>query len=475
VTVSRAPLALRPLVVALGVLPLLVDWIYRAVLHPRPFWAFVYDPEMIYVHEGLRLLSGHAPHNIDNPGIPVQVLTATIELFAGRLPGSLDTIRLSAYIVALILSSGAAALLERTLFREAPAPLAIAGLWTFFIAPAALEYDTILSPEILYFTVGALTLAALSSRKTPLLLGLSVGLCIATKFVFLAWVPAILAAIVVERRRLREVALGAGGILAGFIGATLPAADRYGQMAKWLWGIATHSGWYGRGPKELPHLRLTLIGYWELAIASKGWLLWCAFVVGLLLLARRRDRGLIAFGLVSIVASILMAMRTPTGRYLLPGALGVVALLGAVREIRPRLAAAAFTLALAIVGSAVVSDCRRHDRLIAEQGALRAEIDRAVARVRKPGDIIVFGWRTPEPSFALRFLALDRTWLAETDRRYPHEGLFDVEERRFHLPDGATRWDLLVLDRSGLGSVPEPVITAAPDIDRFAIVRRAKD
>jgi hypothetical protein len=51
----------RPFVIALGVLPLLVDWIYKALVHPRPFWAFYFDPELIYVQEGLRLLSGRAP------------------------------------------------------------------------------------------------------------------------------------------------------------------------------------------------------------------------------------------------------------------------------------------------------------------------------------------------------------------------------------------------------------------------------
>ncbi len=464
----------RPFVIVFGVVPLLIDWIYRVVLRPRPFWAFDYDPEMIYVQEGLRIFSGHAPVNIDNPGIPVQFLTAAIEWGVGRSPERVDAIRLSGYVLGLLFAIGAAVLLERTLFRESPAPLAIAGLWTFFMAPAALEYQVIWSPEILYFAIGALTLAALSSRKHAILIGLSVGLCIATKFVFLAWMPAVVAAVAVERRRVRDVSLAAGGIALGFIAATLPAADRYRDMGRWLWGMATHSGWYGRGPAELPHLRLTLIGYWEIAIACKAWLLWCAIVVGLLLLARRRDRGLIAFGCVAITGSVLMAMRTPTGRYFLPGALGVVALLGAVREIQPRLAAFVFTIGLGVVGWTVVDDCRAHDRLIAEQRSLREEIDRSVARIRRPGDVVVFGWRTPEPSFALRFLAFDREWIAETERLYPSEGHFNEDRRQFHLPAGAARWDVLVLNRSLLATVPEPVMAAAPDVGPFAIVRPAR-
>jgi hypothetical protein len=216
---------------------------------------------------------------------------------------------------------------------------------------------------------------------------------------------------------------------------------------------------------------LTLIGYWELALDNKPWLLWCAMVVGLLFLARRRDRGLMVFGSVAIVSSILMAVRTPTGRYLLPCALGVVALVGAIREIRPRLAMVAFILALAIVGKSVIVDCRIHERFIANQSALRTELERSVARIRKPGEIVIFGWRTPEPSFALRFLAFENEWLAETERLYPREGHFNVEERRFHLPAGAARWDVLVIERNSLGWVSEPVMQAAPDVGPFAIVR----
>lgn len=57
------------------------------------------------------------------------------------------------------------------------------------MAPMALDTDAIFSPELFFFPLGALTLAALSSRQRPFLIGLCAGLCVATKFVFLAWVP----------------------------------------------------------------------------------------------------------------------------------------------------------------------------------------------------------------------------------------------------------------------------------------------
>ena len=466
----------RSLVFVVGVLPLLADWLYKVILHPRPFWAFLYDPETFYIHDGMRLLSGRTPVNVDNPGTLVQLLTAAIEAFAGRSPPSVDAIRLSGYIVALLLSVIAAVLLERTLFREAPALLAIAGLWTFFMAPAALEYAAIWSPEILFFTVGALTLAALSTRRAPLVVGVCAGLCIGTKFVFLAWVPAVLLAIAIDRRRLRDVAQAALGIVAGFVAATLPVSPRYPDMARWLWSLASHSGWYGKGPAELPNVRLTIFGYWELALTCLPWIFWCALVLALQIAARRRDRMLMAFGVVAIATTILIGIRTPAGRYLLPAALGVVALMGAARGLRPSLATVVFVVASAVVVHAVIRDCRMHDRLIAEQTALRNGIDRSIARIRKPGEVVVFGWRRPEPSFALRVFAVDPTWLAETERLYPREGHFSgwngaahEWDGAVHLPAGAKRWDIMVLDRKL--EAPVPVIRGAPDIGPFAIVR----
>lgn len=457
-------------IVIAGILPLLVDWIYKVLLHPRPFWAFYYDPETIYVHDGLRLLSGRAPLNVDNPGTPVQLLTALIEFIAGRAPQSIDALRNAGYVVALLLVIGTGVLLERTLFRETPPLLAVAGLWTFFIAPAALQYQTIWSPEILFFPFGGLVLAALAARKSPMVIGLCAGLCIATKFVFLAWVPALLIALAFERRRIRDVAAAAGGIVAGFLLATLPAAARYGDMARWLWRLATRTGPYGSGSTAVPAIDSAARAFFDFAMNAKGWILWCAVVAIVLLIARRRERSLIIFGVVAIASTIVMAMRTPNGRYLLPAALGVVVLSAAAKEI-PH-ARAAFVMALLLMTKAVVDDCRSHDRLIAFHRALRDGIDRSVASIRKPGDIVVYGWRAPEPSFALRILATDEQWLEETKRLYPREGHFNDWMQQFHLPKGARRWEILVISRDVLPRVPVPVVSAAPDVGPFAIVRQ---
>ncbi|HWW61661.1 MAG TPA: hypothetical protein VN181_09860, partial [Thermoanaerobaculia bacterium] len=287
-------------------------------------------------------------------------------------------------------------------------------------------------------------------------------------FVFLAFVPALGVAVYVERRRIRHAGLG---VLCGFVAGTLPVASRYPEMARWLWRLVTRSGWYGKGPAEAPHLRLTLLGYYELALSCRLWILWSVIVVAIVILARRRDRAVMLFGLVAIATSIAMTARTPAARYILPAALGVVALIGAVRELKPAVSAIVFVVAAALAAEAVIHDVRVHDRLIADQTALRLQIDRTIARIARPNDVITFGWRTPQPSFALRIFARDERWIAETERLYPRIGHVNTWEGRFYLPAGATKWDLLVIERGLWPWIPNGGVRTAADVGPYIIVR----
>jgi hypothetical protein len=133
---ARAPLA---------ILPIAVELFVKLAVYPRPFWVHDYDPEAIYFYQSLRILGGHAPLNVDHPGIPVQLLGALIALFTGRSPLQFDAFRLAAYIVSFALTAVAAVAVTRTLFRDASPWLAVAGVWTYFLAPMALERDLIFS------------------------------------------------------------------------------------------------------------------------------------------------------------------------------------------------------------------------------------------------------------------------------------------------------------------------------------------
>src|SRR5205814_2494173 len=134
--------------VLVAALPLLVNWTAKAVIDPRPFWVHYYDPETIYFYDGLRMAELHAPHAADNPGTPLQVMSAAISLVTGRTPFAIDAFRLAGYTLALLLTIATMALIVR--FNSSPC-LTIALIWTYFLAPSAFERDVVWSPEILYF------------------------------------------------------------------------------------------------------------------------------------------------------------------------------------------------------------------------------------------------------------------------------------------------------------------------------------
>ena len=118
----------------------------QAVIRPRPFWAFYYDPETIYLYDGLRLLRGQTPVNTDNPATVVQLLSAAILAPLAHTPFVIDTFRSAAYVVALALNAAAVYLLMRTVLRDTPELVRIAAVWGFLAFPAVLEYNTVWSP-----------------------------------------------------------------------------------------------------------------------------------------------------------------------------------------------------------------------------------------------------------------------------------------------------------------------------------------
>ncbi len=151
------------LILALAFLPVAGAWAYKAFARPRPFWVFYFDPEIAYFHGSRQLLMGRAPQELAHPGIPLYVLGSAILLGTGQDPTSVPAFLRVGYVLALALAAGGGLLLLRTVLRDLPPMLQVAGLWTYFICPSAMEYLTVWSPEILFFAFGALALASLWS------------------------------------------------------------------------------------------------------------------------------------------------------------------------------------------------------------------------------------------------------------------------------------------------------------------------
>src|SRR5207253_10211680 len=122
----------------------------------RPFWIYFYDPETIYFYDGMRIARGLVPAHADNPGTPLQMISAAIVALTGRTPLRYEAFLAVAHAVIVIAVFLGMLLLLEGLLRGV-APLAqLAVLWTFWLAPKAVERDAIWSPEAFYLLFGAI-------------------------------------------------------------------------------------------------------------------------------------------------------------------------------------------------------------------------------------------------------------------------------------------------------------------------------
>ena len=202
-----------------------------------------------------------------------------------------------------------------------------------------------------------------------------------------------------------------------------------------------------------------------LVVTSRVWLLCAVLVVVLAMVHYRREQlPLIVFVVCAIVFTLLGARANPSFRYLLPAALAMVVLLasGAAPASGAEMPAAgsgrrstfiAITalFALAMI-KGIVNDVSAHRRRIESGLALHDAIVRAAPR----DGIVIYSWRVPMPSFALRVMTNERRDHDEIATRWPREGHFNDWTREIVLPPGAKRWDYLVISPELLRVFPEP-------------------
>lgn len=446
-----------------AIAPAAVVWVEKVVLHPRPVAVAYADPEVYFFYDSLRLVLGTAPHNVDHPGTPVQLLGAIVLRFTGATPLAIEAYRNAMYTIALALNALAVLFLLRTLLRRATPLGAIAAIWTFWICPAAVRHVAIWSPEAIYFLVAGLAAAALHayvSERSPARaawLGAAIGLCIATKFVFVAWA---VAAVAILLPRWKDIAAFIGGAGAAFVIATLPAITRYDAMFRWLVALATRRDWYGRTQPAAATGSVAA----DLASAvmhAKAWHLWIAIaVIAAFLLGRR---AIVLFGVIAIAANYAMAAKgiVPKAvdsfgdiryRYVLPAAAAAMLLIAeACRNRRtPRLLLLGAAGILVIKASS--SEIRTHRTIVAEGAEHRAAIETAVKRFAPPGAVIVYDG-AEVPSYALRAHTYgEERFLRMVEQGYPHDAhMYDFIT---YLPHGAARWDLFVIRPSMLPRSP---------------------
>ena len=338
---------MRRTAAALAGLPLLLSTLVAVLSMARgPFfqWAWT-DPEYSYLLSALTMAERSTPHHIDHPGTPLQVLGAGVLRATDLLPHRPAGVNLrdrvlrdpehylAAFGVALALLCSLVLYVTGYVVWNATGSLlcALAFQLTPFLSWPVVASLYRVEPEPLLLAIGLCVGAGVvavaenpSARRWPLILGILLGIGIATKILFAVVAAVPLVALTTGRGRLR-FSLAAGLSLALSI---LPIWPEMPRLMRWLIAIGSHSGYYGKGaatvvewPTYLSNLR-HMPGHEPLMFALAG--------ASLLLIAipttrprptdnRTLMRTLLAIGGAQVLLAVVVA-KHPRPHYLIPGA-----------------------------------------------------------------------------------------------------------------------------------------------------------
>lgn len=452
---------------ACAIAPAFVVWVLKVAVWPRAFWHYFFDPEALYVQSGIELLRDGRPLNVDNPGTPVQLLSALGALLSGRSPESIDAIRHLGYVFALLFAVAGCWWLIRAVRRETGDAGAVAVCWAVFAIPQALWRWTIWSPEALFpglllFGLGLLWWALSDpTHRRMLVFGGVIGLAVATKFTFLVWVPAAFVAVAfragIDRDERVAYCLSLlAGVGAGFLLGTVVVVTRYGEMFRFLLS-------QGEGGDVTRGAVLSVATAWY-----GGMLL--LFAVGAVLVLsslesrseeRRVARAVCAGGVALLAFGLISASNL---RYLIPSsaALGAWVLgISCMAHRWPRARLLVVPVVLALLARQSWIDVSDHRELIANCELLRERIDAAVDEVgpndREP--VVAYGGRAPHPALALLMYTQTSGERQALAQAVGNAGMYDPRAREVVLPGASRDVDVLVLEQDEFDQLPFTVGT----------------
>lgn len=379
------------------------------------------DPEYMYVLSGITIAEGGTPYHIDNPGTPLQVMAATVfravDLCAPGTRGAsfrdrvlLDPERYLAALQAVVVAVVAAALWAAgAVVWRATGSVACAAafqLTPFLSLQAPLTLYRV-APEPLLLACGLSMAAALvaaaeapGARRWPIVLGILWGVGTATKVPFAMTALAPLAALPGWRARFRCAACA----LLTLAACLLPVWSELPRFARWLYGIATHTGYYGSGRAGVVDGgEWVRAAAWLLAQEPVMTLLAAATPVAAWTLRARTDlraRLRVALGVVATqLALVGLVAKHPHAHYLVPGAalVGATVVL-ALRSVAGWTAAIVRVLSMLALSIAVARVAPYVPLFAAKSAAGR----RAVAVAGADDPLLVRGIRTSSPAAALQ-------------------------------------------------------------------------
>lgn len=488
-------------------LPIFLYWLFKEFIDVRPYWVFYDHIETLYYYTSRELLEGLVPHNTDNPGTLVQILGVPVVLLSEADPKNYELFLKVAHILVLTLSFLSSLLLIKVTKQNSNGVLSIGSVWIYFSFLVSLLYLQVWGPEPFYYIFGVIFIAVLfwvfeeDSKITSLklaVLGFSLGLLVSIKFTFLAWVPALCFVVfIVELKQgffiaSRQVIISVLGLFVGFFVVTFIVREKYTYMFGWIFKNATRNGAYGAGELVLPSVSVALDNWWSFVSSSKGWILIIAFMLFVVFKEvfslRKTDPQranfilyIAIFAVCSIMFSLLFVVRSYAQRYMLPvGLSGVMIYIIFTNVIRDKGAVyhyvACFALALLLVKS-INNDYNNYRLKIQSQKSLRIEAVNEIKKLSKQFSIkqpvVIYGWRFPSPSFALRQQAHFEHHQLEVDLLYPNEGHFTPWPNgyRFRIPKNQTDWDFAVIRDDYLEHLKIDAFDIVSQISNYKIIK----
>jgi hypothetical protein len=460
---------------------------------------------MAYFYGSLALLEGRMQVHVDHPGVPVQMIGAALLYLTGDGTLEIDHFRVLGYSLAGILSIGTAFLLLRTMLRDLPSLAQIAGLWTYFLCPQALEYNNIWSPELFYFPAASLVLLTAWrgdwNRLSPgrvFRIGLAVGLCCAIKYTFLGFAFALMLSLFLTPRstwseRLHVTIIGFFGIVLAFFAATVVVAPLYPRMFGKFWHFASHKGPIGTGNIGLTDFSAILANLLTAIMAGKGWYLWLMgsfilFGVGLWRECHDKNRlpyRLVFFAIFSVAAFLsTYALATLKAnmrlRYLFPtGIIGFLVFAVAMKLLPSRwlkiIKIPLVALGVLLIVTYISVDVDAHRRRLLHGYEIHQKIADTIKGLNsnKSQTTIIYSSGSPQPSCALRDLANEKQ-LRVIETRFPYEGHYDPWHHKIVLPSLASSWDYLVIRKDYISGFPEPLGPLLASVGEYRIFGATK-
>jgi len=347
---------LKPIVpyLVLPLIFLLVAFAFSQIIGPF-FYAYNYDPDYVYLFNGLNIATGQSPEHIDHPGTPLQLLLGLgIRLANLGVPAPKTAANVLAnaetYLTIAnlgILAAYAAVMVWVGVAVTRKTGSAVAG-WLVQATPFLLGDSFLLflrvNPEPLLLLL-SLALTPLLIDDTGcdwpggwsrrILLGFLVATGICIKITFL---PVLIVVLLAERGTLNRIwHLGLVGIWS--LLWTIPIWNKFGRLFGWIWGLAAKEGPYARGPVGLIGAKSFLSGLATLVLANKLFFVCLTAGVATLMVIRFQNHSngsqrwlyarllkcLVLGGLLQFVISA----KNPQSRYLAP-AMGLIGLNWAV-------------------------------------------------------------------------------------------------------------------------------------------------